>query len=149
MNADNQTNDIERLTYLNITFSSKGVAEYSGKKCAVFIPREEIHRVESSFGSRAERPLVQGIAGGVLSGLGVYGLFLVTRVGWALLRWEGGFLIFGGIGVWMLYEAIRKGHNLLVTGPKETRKLVFNGKVEEAELRQFLTNAARLGYDCR
>jgi putative Mn2+ efflux pump MntP len=84
-----------------------------------------------------------------LGGLGVFGGFLATRVGFALLRWEGGFLVFGGIGLWMLYEVMRKGHNLLVTGPKETRKLVFNGKVEEAELRQFLTDASRFGYDCR
>jgi hypothetical protein len=149
VNTDSPRDKNERLTYLNISLSKKGIAECSGKTCMVFIPREEILRIESRIGSRAERPLGQGILGILLSGLGVYGLCLISEVGWVLLRWEGGFVVFGGIGVWLLYEVARRGHHLLVTGPKETRKLMFHGKVEEAKLREFLTNAAGFGYDCR
>jgi hypothetical protein len=148
-NTDSKTNESERISYLNIAFSTKGVAEYSGKRCVVFIPREQIVRIESRVGFRAERPLVQGIAGILLGGLGAYGIFMMMRAGWALARWEAGFIVFGGMGVWLFYEALRCGYYLVVTGPKETRKIVFDGKVEESQLREFLSNAAQLGYDCR
>jgi hypothetical protein len=149
MNSESTPNATERLSYLNITVSNKGIAEYNGKRCAVFIAREDILHIESGIGSRAENPLGQGILSIILSGLGAYGLFLVSRVGWALLRWEGGFVVFGLIGLWLLYEVLKRGHNLRVTGPKETRKLVFSGKVDEVELKEFLANVARFGYDCR
>jgi hypothetical protein len=143
-----KTNESERLFYLNITFSEKGISEYSGKRCVVFIPRAEVVRVESRTGSRAERPLVQMIAGIVLGCVGVYGVFMAMRVGVVLLRWEAGFIVFGGIGVWLLIESLRRGHFLLVTCSKENRKLVFDGKTDESELREFLMKAARFGYNC-
>ena len=144
-----KTNETERLFYLNIAFSEKGISEFSGKRCVVFIPRAEVVRIESRRGSRAERPLVQSIAGVILGGVGVYGVFMALRVGLALLRWEAGFIVFGGIGIWLLIESLKQGHFLLVTCSKEKRKLIFDGKVEESALKDFLTKAAGLGYDCR
>jgi hypothetical protein len=144
-----KANDAERFTYLNVALSPKGVAEYSGTRCVVFIPREQIVRMESRIGSRAERPRIQMIAGMLLGGLGVYGVYMLIKVGLAFMRWEAGFIVFGGIGFWLFYEALRCGYYLLVTGTQETRKIVFDGKVEESQLREFLSKAARLGYDCR
>jgi len=113
------TKQAEQLSYLNIAFSEKGVSEFSGKRCVVFIPRAEVVRIESRTGSRAERPLVQLIAGIVLGGVGVYGVFMAFRVGLALLRWEAGFIVFGAIGIWLLIEPLRQGQYLLVTCLKE------------------------------
>ena len=143
-----KTNENERLSYLNIAFSEKGISEFSGGRRVVFISRAEVVRIESRTGSRAERPLVQGTAGVILGGLGLYGVSMFMRVGLAFLRWEAGFLVFGGVGVWMLIETLRRGHYLLVTCSKEQRKLVFDGKVNESELREFLMKAARFGYNC-
>lgn len=145
--AQNAT-DSERLSYLNITFSHKGVAEYNGNTCMVFIPREGILKIENVFGSRSERPLVQLIAGGLLSAVGLAGLVMILHGGWQLFRWEAGFLVFGGIGIWMMIEVLRRGHYLRVIGSKETRKLVIHGKVVPSELQDFLRKAEKLGYNC-
>ena len=148
MSNTNTGSEAEQVSYLNITFSQKGVSEFSGKQRAVFIPREEIQRIQTKTGSRAERPLVQGIAGVALLGLGLIGLRMFISNGVAFLRWEAGFLLFGGVGGWMLLEALRKGHYLLVVCSKGTRKLVFDKKISEPELAEFLRNATRLGYNC-
>lgn len=148
MSDANTVSDAEQVSYLNITFSKKGVSEFSGKRRVVFVPREEIQRIQIKTGSRAERPLVQSIAGVVLLGLGLVGLRLFIANGVTFLRWEAGFLLFGGVGGWLLLEALRKGHYLLVICNKGSRKLVFDKKINEPELAQFLKNAAGLGYIC-
>jgi hypothetical protein len=148
MNANEPVCEAERLAYLNIVFSRKGVAEYDGIRCVVFIPQEKIQRIESKRGSRAEQPFAQGIAGCILVALGILGLRLLLVGGMALLRWECGFLVFGGIGLWLLWEVLGQGNYLLVIGSEGVRKLVFNGKVSKQELEDFLKNAARLGYIC-
>ena len=148
MNDKSPTGASERLSYLNITFSDKGVAEFSGKRCVVFISRDDVRRIESKVGSRAERPLVQGMAGLVMSGLGVVGLRMLIRVGVAFLRWEAGFIVFGGLGAWLLWETFDKRSYLLVDCSREKRKLVFHGKTNPVELEQFLREVARLGYNC-
>jgi hypothetical protein len=139
--------DEERIVYLNIAFSPKGVAEYAGKRCVVFIPRDDIRRIECKTGSRADRPLVQSIAGTVLCGLGLLGLRFYINAGLAFLRWEAGFVVFGGLGTWLLWEVFDKGRYLLVDSSKGNRKLVFAGKIDPAELDEFMRNAARLGYN--
>jgi hypothetical protein len=147
--AEPATKPTEQIAYLNITFSEKGISEFNGERRVVFIPRAEVMRIESRTGSRAERPLVQLIAGVILGGLGVYGVFMAFRVGLALLRWEAGFIVFGAMGIWLLIESLRQGHYLLVTCSKEKRKLVFDGKVDESAMKDFLTKAGELGYNSR
>jgi len=146
VSPDSQTSEIERFTCLNLAVSTKGIAEYSGKSCVVFIRREDIQRFEMKFGFRAEHPLIQSIAGALLSCIGIIGLGLLGIGGFAYLRWELGFIFFGGLGVWLLWEALRRGHYLSVVCNKETRKLVFDRIVSEAEIQAFLQNASRLGY---
>ena len=148
MNDKNPTATPDRISYLNITFSDKGVAEFSGKRCVVFIPRDTVRRIETRIGSRAEKPLVQGIAGLVLCGLGLVGLRMFVNVGVAFLRWEAGFVVFGALGTWLLWETFDKRPYLLVDCSVEKRKLVFHGKTNPLELEQFLRDAARLGYNC-
>ena len=65
------------------------------------------------------------------------------------MRWEAGFIVFGVVGGWLFLEALRVGHYLLVAGSQGSRKIIFDGKVEESQLREFLSHATRLGYDCR
>ena len=137
----------ERFTCLNIAFSKKGVSEYSGERCVVFIPREEIQLIETKTGSRAENPLVQGIAGFLLSAVGLFAIYMVIKGGAMLLRWEAGFLVFGGVGVWLLWEALRQGRYLRVVCAKGDRKLIFHGTVNESELQEFSRNTTRLGYN--
>jgi hypothetical protein len=138
------------LTYLNIEISENGLSEFSGNRRIIFIPKAEIQSVKVRFGSSAERPVVQVIAGLLLLGLGIAGAAMVMASGMRGvlrgLRWGLGFMVFGAFGVWFLHETFKKTHYLHVTSHKDSRKLVFRGEFKDAELNQFLLDGAKLGY---
>jgi len=133
-------------SYLNIAISEKGLSEFSGDQRIIFIPKEQVQSIEVRFGSQAEKPLAQGIFGLLLLGLGCVGLPLVFDGGLRGLRWGLGFIIFGGIGGYLLFETLKKGHYLGVICSNDTRKLVFKGAIQKAELSKFLRSAAQFGY---
>jgi hypothetical protein len=148
MSAPNATS-ANRLAYLNIVISEKGLSEFSHGKRVVFIPKEQIQNIEIKFGFQAERPMVQTVLGLLLVGLGLVGLFFVISGGFAELRWGIGFIVFGGLGVFCLYEAFKKGYYLRVISSNDARKLVIRGAIEKTEWPKFIKAAAGLGYSFR
>ena len=132
--------------YLNIVVSEKGLSEFSGGKRIIFIPKEKVQNIQIHFGSAAERPLLQIIAGIMLMGLGCVGLFMMEQSGMRGLRWGLGFLVFGGFGLWFLHETFTKSHYLRVICHNDSRKLVFRGAFEESEFSKFVAEAAKCGY---
>ena len=136
-------------SYLNVEVSEKGISQLSDGRRTIFIAKEQIQNIEIRFGSRAERPLMQTILGILLVGLGVAGLVLLITDGMAGLRWGIGFVIFGGLGGFCLYEALRKGHYLRVSTRNDSRKFVFNGRVKKTELSGFIKASIDLGYNFR
>ena len=141
----------QRFSYLNLEISEKGISELSGGRRIVFIPREEIQSIEVRFGSNAERPLLQIIAGIILTALGCAGAVMIFDNPGRGLRWGLGFIIFGGLGIWMLWEAIHKSHYLLVITRNDRRKLVFKGRWAASDFDQFTQDATSLSYqfhDC-
>jgi hypothetical protein len=140
------TTPANQLSYLNIVVSEKGLSEFSHGQRIIFIPKEQIQRIEIKFGSQAERPLVQVMLGLLLTGLGLVGLFLLISGGFAELRWGIGFILFGGLGVFCLYEVFRKGYYLHVISSNDMRKLVIKGAVQKMELSEFIKAAVQFGY---
>lgn len=140
------TTPTNQMTYLNIVVSEKGVSEFSHGQRMIFVPKEQIQRIEIKFGSRAERPLVQIILGLLLVGLGLVGLALLIVGGFVELRWGMGFILFGGLGLFCLYEVLRKGYYLHVISPNDTRKLVIKGAIQKTEFSKFIKAAVQLGY---
>jgi hypothetical protein len=144
--ATPSTTPTNQLSYLNIVVSEKGLSEFSHGQRIIFIPKEQIQRIEIKFGSQAERPLVQIILGLLLVGLGLVGLFLLISAGFVELRWGIGFILFGGLGVFCLYEVLRKGYYLDVISSNDTRKLVIKGVIKKTELSKFIKTAVQFGY---
>jgi len=140
------TTPTNQLSYLNIVLSEKGVSEFSHGQRMVFVPKEQIQRIEIKFGSRAGRPLVQIILGLLLVGLGFVGLFLLVSGGFVELRWGLGFILFGGLGVFCLYEVLGKGYYLRVISSNDARKLVIKGAIQKTELAKFIKAAVQFGY---
>ena len=134
------------LKYLNLAISEMGLSEFSQGKRVVFIPKDEVQKIEVRYGSSAERPLVQIIAGLLLIGLGGAGLLMIFESGMRGIRWGIGFVAFGGFGVWLLYETFKKTHYLQVTYRRETRKLVLKGAFQEREFSELARQAGQLGY---
>jgi hypothetical protein len=144
------TKEDSKLLYLSVLFSREGVAELDGMTEAVFIPRQDIQRMELASGSGAERPALQAIAGLVLVLLGLLG----AKAIWSWLQQGGvlsiahvGMVAFAVLGVWLLWTGLRKRTFLLVTTQSDTRKLVFHGEIDLGTLHEFLDKARReLGY---
>jgi hypothetical protein len=137
------------LSYQNVRVSDKGVSEVIAGRRMLFIPREQVQLIEAKFGSHAERPLAQIILGLLLLVVGLAGLYLALLGGVRGLYWGVGLVGFGAIGLFCLYEAIRKGHYLSVTCSKDTRKIKLTGAIQIAEFSQFMKDASALGYDIR
>jgi hypothetical protein len=105
-----------------------------------------VQDVQIYFGSAAERPPLQTIAGIMLVGLGCVGLSMMLASGMKGLRWGLGFLVFGGFGIWLLHETFTKSHYLKVICHDDSRKLVFRGAFQESEFSKFIQDAAKCGY---
>jgi hypothetical protein len=135
------------LSFLNITASEKGLSEFNGGRRIIFIPKKQIQSIEFKSGSLAERPLAQAIFGLLLlTALGFAGIYLLIENSVYGLRWGLGFLLFGGLGGFMLYEALRKGYFFQVTSSNDSRKLVVKGKIRKEDLSEFINGAGKLGY---
>jgi hypothetical protein len=139
----------QKLSYLNIEITEKGLSEFSDGRRIIFVPKDKVQRIRVEFGPVAESPLTQGIAGFALVGLGCIGLKMIMQEGIVALRWGLGFVVFGGLGVWLLYETFKKTHYLRVIGhtDNETRKLLFKGAFQEAEFSEFIKGATQFGYN--
>ena len=147
MSAPSAQPENQKLSYLNIEISERGLSEFSGGSRIIFVPKEKVQRIQIEFGSAAESPLTQGIAGLALIGLGCAGLPIILN-GIAGLRWGLGFLVFGGLGIWLFHETFKKTHYLRVIGytDNHTRKLVFRGAFQEVEFSEFIKSATQFGY---
>lgn len=135
---------------MNLAISEKGLSEFSEGRRIIFIPKDEIQMIEIKFGSSAERPVAQAIVSLMLIALGCVGLMMLTG-GLKGLRWGLGFIFFGCLGIWFLYETFKKNHYLWVICRNDKRKLVFRGTFQEADFSKFISDATKLGYsfkDC-
>ena len=133
------------VRYLNIAVSEKGLSEFSEDRRIIFIAREEIQSIQLRQGSGAERPILQLIVSLPLVALGIVGLSIVGH-GPRGFYWGTGFIVFGGLGAWFLYETLKKHHYLWVTCRQDKRKLIFRGRFQEGEFSRFSTDALKLGY---
>jgi hypothetical protein len=135
--------------YLNISSSERGLSELSRGRCIVSVRKEQIQSVEIKFGSQAERPLPLLMLGLILAGIGIVGVIFLKGGGFALLRMGVGFVFFGGLGAFCIYEALKKGYYLHVICPNDSRKLVFKGTVQREALSEFIDASNRFGYNIR
>ena len=134
------------VTYKTVTVSEKGLAEVHDGRRVVFVPRESVKTIELRFGPRAENPVLQVAFGSALIVLGMAGCLWLCGAGLVFFRWWGGFLLLAGLGLWLLWEGLTRRHYLKVISNHDERKLVFSGKVQRAELMDFLNAASQLGY---
>ena len=137
----------DRLLYLNIAISENGLSELSRGKRIVFVPKEHVKSVELKYGCQAENPLTQIVFGLVLVAVGVVGVIFLKGGGFALLRLGVGFLLFGCLGAFCVYEGVKKGYYLDVISTNDRRKLVFKGTVDKSALLSFINNSSRFGYN--
>ena len=138
---------VEQCSYLNLRATEKGLSEFTSKGArAVFIPKDQVESIQIKFGSYSERPFLQPIMAFFLIALGAVGIDWMWGESARGLRLGVGFLAFGAIGVFCLYEAVKRGYYLAVNCKSGSRKLIPHGSVSEADLARFASEASALGY---
>ncbi len=127
----------DSLRYASILFSDAGITELSGQRQTGFVPRDEIRSVLVDYGSISERPVRElGYAGGAL---------LISLISWASSPVTSVFVF--AVALWIAHHAVRFRYYLLVAARGHTRRLVFKGRIDSAELATVLArSSAQFGY---
>ena len=134
-----------------VRVGTDGAAEMDRHRRVIFVPREQIDRLELQYGSGAEHPLLVGFLGVVFAAMAV--VLLVT---FALAVMRGGARIPASMitgvafvipGWWFLDLAIRKRWFVRVYTRSGMRKLVFHQTTDERELQEFVAKGRRR-YGC-
>jgi hypothetical protein len=129
------------IEFHGIQVKDDGLYEIDSGRIMVFIQRSDVTQVSLEYGSLAQRPFIQSVAGVILILIGI--LPLLWLVDWAM---HGGVffakslfvVLFAIAGGSMLKQAVTKGNYLLVQTPRGARKLVFSGDVDDAEAEAFV-----------
>lgn len=143
--------DPEQLQLESVRISAAGAAEMDGARPLLFLPREEIVRMEVRYGSAAERPLVSAVLGVILIIIAIVPLGVVIV---AMLRGAGAVtaklataVVFAIPGWWLLDLSLRRRFYLAVTLRRDERKLVFHKTADREAIEDFVAKAKlRFGY---
>src|SRR5258708_26694582 len=98
----------EKIVYLTVQISPKGISEVHGGRTVVFISKPDIQSIKLAIGSGAERPVLQVGLGVLLAAVGTCGLIPLCSGNTAVIRYEIGFIFFGLMGVWLIWETLKK-----------------------------------------
>ena len=141
----------ERDQLETVRIAADGVAEVDRHRAVIFVPREQVTRLEVEYGSGAERPVVL-----LLVSLVCFGLAVGLMTTFVLAIIQGGVRVPASLitgftflvpGWWFLDLAVRKRWFVAVYTHTTCRKLVFHRTRDEHEIKQFVQEAkARYGY---
>lgn len=138
------------LRYLNVILSGEDIIELDGETMVATIPKESITAIRLKHGSGAERPLLQLLVATVCILAGLHFLLVRTlssKRGLLLLLSMLTLLI---VGLWLLFEVVRRRAYLEVATRSDVRKIVFKGRVERQKLLGFIQDAnTKLGYEIK
>jgi len=142
--------DAQHIQLECIRISDEGAAEMDGMRRLIFVPREEIQRIDLRHGSAAERPIITLVLGILLLGVALVALVLVAFALKNGRPFPTAFVtvtIFAWPGWWLLDLATRPRFFLHVQGRASSRKLVFHRTKDQRSIEEFLAIArSRFNY---
>lgn len=150
MPGETDSDALRLVECAGVRFGPDGVTEVDDEQVMVKVARGDLRRITLRHGFHSAHPVVQAVAGAVLTGIGL----LPT---WHLARWIGGGGTFYGVeavlvgfvflGPWLMLDATKRGPYLEVVTPGGTKKLVFERKADPGVIEQALAAAEqRFGY---
>jgi hypothetical protein len=143
-------NAVGALTLGGVCFTAKGVFEGSVSRPTTAAPWARVEHLRLRYGFRARHPLLLGLFGLVLVGLGI--VPILRALAWAA---EGGTYILNEVfmvvwlllGVGALYQALRRGFVLEVKTTTGCQSFEFTKGVSAQELGAFLDHVEQtFGY---
>ncbi len=137
----------DAIVLAGVRCTTDGIELWDGDRILKHVPRGELQKIELRHGFLSQHPIVQIALGG---GIAWLGLGPAEEV----LRWfrEGGtmidllawFVLLVPAGVWVIYDALRRGHYLSVRARKESLRFVLKGNPDDVRLAEFLDRARAL-----
>jgi len=104
-----------KLDYCGIRCTTQGLDLYQDRRVYRHIEMDHIRRVTARNGLISRHPVLQLVCSGALMLLGLAGTgILLSGDPFGLMKLGGGCAIFGLLGVWLLLDALRRGHYLIV-----------------------------------
>ncbi len=144
---------MDEIKLSTVKISQKGISEINGNKDSVFVPREHIHFINLLYGCGAQRPIMQTVLGTALTLIPLY-FFLPPLLEIINFQDNAGSqsggnafkfivlpLMFAPFGIFFLMEVFVKTFYLIIKTETENKKIVFQDKVSQPELYQFIEQA--------
>ena len=128
-----------------LRITSTRFEELDQSRIIVAVERQSVVHARVAYARRSERPLLQLLFAVACV---VYGMFTIANI--AIWLQEGGtrdVLAIMGIlllplGVWLGYDALRRGPILLLETTRGRRRLAFGGKVRREQVQAFVAAAS-------
>jgi hypothetical protein len=132
------------VRYCSVEIGPEGVAELDDRGRVVFVAREKIRRVVLRKGIAAERPWVHVVFGCLCFGVAILAGVIVARWssqgGTLYAETMSGFAMVP-LGIGIFWALFRSRHFLRVESACDARHMIFRGRIEPQDLRQFLAQA--------
>jgi hypothetical protein len=129
------------LEYQGVYVDERMIAEMAGAWPAVRVPRADIISIEVARGSESQRPIVQFLFGVLLLAMGLFpipGIIRCLGQGKIVVGHEAILVVWLFLGIWVIYDAVKRRTLLLLRTPRGTKKIAFHGAVDAEELEEFL-----------
>ena len=148
---------MESMILSTVEFSADSISELDKGKKSISIRKSDIIAIALRYGFTAERPIVQGIIGGllVLGGF-VLGIIPIYRMipqgdygdGYNAIELFAYAVPLAIIGGYFLHASLAKRFYLLVRANTDKRKLVFTDNLSFGDVQAFLMNCkSSFGYE--
>jgi hypothetical protein len=125
----------------NILVSERGIFEVQSGKEVDGVLRPDIESIRVAYASAANRPIIEGIVGGVLFALGIKGLLLCFQ-SMKGFRYYIVLIVLGIIGAAMLWDVLKRRYVLYVRSRGgRTHKLAFSVLAYPADIEIFFHKA--------
>lgn len=122
----------------NILISDRGVFEVSSGKQLAGVLRPDIDRIRVAYTVASNRPVLEGVFGLVLVGVGIKGMLLCLD-SLKGFRYMAALVVLGVIGPAMLFDVIQRRYVLFVTARDgRVHKLSFAASAYSADIETFL-----------
>jgi hypothetical protein len=139
---------VQPVEYRGIRISAEHVALLEGGRPPVSLPVRDVRRMTLEYGFTAERPLMEAILGIVLCALGALASIRVLmwlRDGGTIRDLQILLAVLIPIGIWLLRNALHRGHFLRIHMENDVRKLPFDGRLD-MEFSNFVRNVEALTH---
>jgi hypothetical protein len=136
----------EGVHYNGVFVSPEKIYMLQGKGIVASVLKEEVVSVTLKEGYQSERPFIQTGFGILTLLLSAYPLLYMASAPPVFHVDICAMAAFLPLGLWLLKEGMRRGYYLSIELKNGTRKLAFEKNCAKSALKEFIRNAAKLGY---